>query len=186
MLEKHGAERIVAIEANSRAFLKCLVAKEVLDLRRAQFRCGDFVEYLRSTTDRFDLCVASGVLYHMKNPVELLTLLAKVSDRVFLWTHYYDAAVVAASEHVSARFTAATESTYGGFRHTLHRFEYSSDALGSHGFCGGGAEFSQWLERSDILAALAHVGLGDTEVAFEHKGHQNGPCFAVLAQRPTL
>src|SRR5205814_564703 len=40
MLEKMGAESIVAIEANTKAFLKCLIIKEILDLKSARFLCG--------------------------------------------------------------------------------------------------------------------------------------------------
>jgi hypothetical protein len=37
MLERLGAASILAIEANTRAFLKCLIVKELFDLRRARF-----------------------------------------------------------------------------------------------------------------------------------------------------
>lgn len=96
MLERFGATKIVAIEANTRAYLKCLLIKELLELKRVSFLCGDFIDYLRANQKRFDICVASGVLYHMLNPVELIALAAKVSDRLFLWTHYYDQKIIAA------------------------------------------------------------------------------------------
>lgn len=72
MLEKMGARSIVAVEANSRAYLKCLIVKELFELKRAKFLLGDFVAYLKNNTRHFDLCLASGVLYHMQNPAELL------------------------------------------------------------------------------------------------------------------
>ena len=46
-LEKMGAKSILALEANTRAFLKCLVVKEVYGLERAKFLCGDFMGFLR-------------------------------------------------------------------------------------------------------------------------------------------
>ena len=42
------------------------------------------------TTERFDLCWATGVLYHQVDPLALLRSIARVSDRVFVWTHFYD------------------------------------------------------------------------------------------------
>ena len=48
MLQKAGAREIVAVEANTRAYLKCLIAKEVLGLEAAHFTLGDFEEYLRA------------------------------------------------------------------------------------------------------------------------------------------
>jgi hypothetical protein len=71
MLERLGAKSVVAVEANARAYLKCLIVKELLGLERAQFLYGDFLEYLRQTSPKFDVCIASGVLYHMREPIEL-------------------------------------------------------------------------------------------------------------------
>jgi len=90
MLEKHGAKSVLAIEANSRAFLKCLIVKELLDLKKSRFLCGNFVEFLKTNDEKFDCCFATGVLYHMENPSELIYLISKTSDNVFMWTHYYD------------------------------------------------------------------------------------------------
>jgi SAM-dependent methyltransferase len=67
MFERLGAREVIAIEANPRAYLKCLIIKELLDLRRVRFLCGDFLEYLRADGTDFDLVFASGVLYHMRN-----------------------------------------------------------------------------------------------------------------------
>ena len=44
---------------------------------RVRFLCGDVVAYLKTTTISFDMCVASGILYHMSDPVELLWLLSQ-------------------------------------------------------------------------------------------------------------
>jgi hypothetical protein len=182
MLEQQGAASIVAIAANTRASQKCLITQGMLQLRRGQFLCGDFVEYLRSSTARFDLCLASGVLYHMKDPVELIALLSRSSDRVLLWTHYYDRALLSAKPHLSRRFVSATPAEYEGFRHTLNRYQYE-EALAYQGFCGGSNEFCHWLTRDDILGALRHFGLGDIQINFEQTDHPNGPCFAVAARR---
>src|SRR5215213_6466535 len=40
MLEQWGAASITSIEANTRAYLKCLIVKEVLGLQRVHFLCG--------------------------------------------------------------------------------------------------------------------------------------------------
>ena len=41
-----GAKKIIGIEANSRAYLKCLITKEILNLHDSKFLLGDFDEYL--------------------------------------------------------------------------------------------------------------------------------------------
>jgi hypothetical protein len=60
MLEQLGVASIVSIEASTRAFLRCLVVKELVGLERSRFLLGDFISYLRSG-ERYDLVVACGV-----------------------------------------------------------------------------------------------------------------------------
>lgn len=43
MLEQAGAAEVVAVEANTRSFLKCLCIKEVLGMRAVRFLLGDGV-----------------------------------------------------------------------------------------------------------------------------------------------
>src|SRR5215212_97505 len=95
MLELYGAASVISIEANTRAYLKCLIAKELLDMKRVKYLCGDFIEYLKTSAEQFDMIMGSGVLYHMRNPVELLSLLAGHTNRLFLWTHYFDPCIAA-------------------------------------------------------------------------------------------
>jgi hypothetical protein len=182
MLERFGAASIMSIEANTRAYLKCLIVKELLELKRVCFLCGDFVEWLRTNRTRFDVCIASGVLYHMRNPAELIALAAKASDRLFIWTHYYDQAIISKNPKLAHKFSSGMPNEYAGFQHTLYRQEYKA-ALNWIGFCGGSEEFSHWLSRDDILACLRHFGLNDIQTNFEQPDHPNGPGFALTAVR---
>ncbi len=184
MLEKMGASEITAIESNTRSFLKCLIIKELLKLERAQFLCGDFREFLRQqdASVKFQVCVASGVLYHMKNPAELIALLARhCSDYLFIWTHYYDADVILNNPGLSARFSGSTENEHEGFRHTLYRQEYQT-ALEWNGFCGGNAPTSAWLTRDDIMKCLEHFGFKIQAINFDQPNHPGGPAFALIAR----
>ena len=95
LLDRLGAKSVTAVEANSRAYLKCLLAKETLGMPRVRFLLGDCLEYLRAPGPRFDAAVACGILYHLTNPVELIELLAKRCDALFLWTVYFDPEFVA-------------------------------------------------------------------------------------------
>jgi hypothetical protein len=184
MLHQGGAASVVSIEANTQFYLKCLVVKELLNLQRVNFLCGNFVEYLREHQQRrFDVCVASGVLYHMENPVELLARLAKACNKhLFLWTHYYDAAEIAKRPIVAAKFTETRRADYEGMQHTLHRKEYGL-TLYWGGFCGGPAPVCNWLTRDDILQSLRHFGFKELKIGFERVDHPNGPSFAVIASK---
>ena len=126
MMQQNGAESILAVEANSRAYLKCLIIKEMFQLDRVRFLYGDFIEFLKFSEARFDFCMASGVLYHMRNPIELIDLIAQAADQVFIWTHYYDADLLNTNPTMSYRITTGTPSIYKDFSHTLYRQEYGA------------------------------------------------------------
>lgn len=180
MMANMGAASVTGVEANIRAFLKCLVVKEMLNTPRTRFLCGDFIAYLEEQQPRYDIVLASGVLYHMRDPVHLLDLINRTADRVYLWTHYYDPEVCGAVG--SARFPSATETESHGFKHTLYRHEYLH-LLQNEKFCGGGTTYTNWLTRSEIIGALRHFGFQQIETAFEQRDHQAGPAFAVVGLR---
>src|SRR5947209_4554424 len=69
-LEQMGAQ-VLAIEGNLINFLKCLIMKNALSIS-ATFLFGDFIQFMERSGKRFDICWASGVLYHAKDPIRLL------------------------------------------------------------------------------------------------------------------
>ncbi len=184
ILEQAGAKSITAIEANTQAYLKCLIVKELLDLKRVKFLCGDFMAYLREETGpTFDLGVACGVLYHMQNPVELIALLAKqCRQSIFLWTHYYDETLISQDPRTVYKHTGQTKAEYEGFEHTLYRYEYQ-EAKYMPGFSGAGTAFTHWLSRKDIIDCLAHFGFGEIKIGFDETHYRNGPALALIARR---
>jgi len=185
MLDRLGAADITAIEANRHAFLRCLVVKELLSIPSAHVLCGDFMAYLRQAVRsgaHWDLCLAVGVLYHQQDPVELLELATTVSDRLLLWTHYYDAEVIARRSDAAARFPSAREAERAGFIHTLYRHEYGP-ALGWGGFCGGPASWASWMARDDLFGALDHFGFDVVGVTDDDPNHPNGPALSIAARR---
>jgi hypothetical protein len=183
MLERLGAAQVLAIESNTRAFLKCLISKEILGLKHVQFLCGDFVEFLRVDATRYDVCVASGVLYHMQEPVELIALLAEhCTQHIFIWTHYYDQGLIRSAPRLAERFRGGARHEHRGYRYTLYRQEYGSGRRGE-GFCGSGAPSTHWMTRGDLLGSLDHFGFEVTGIAFDEPHHPNGPALALVARR---
>jgi hypothetical protein len=181
MAQIAGASHVTAVEANDKAYLKCLVVKELFGLDRCSFLCGDALEFLAAGDEKFDLCIASGILYHMVEPVRLIELISSRARRLIMWTHFYDDDALA-NRRLAKRLGAAQASEHAGFAHRVHRHRYGSDTrLG--GFCGGTQPYSHWLPREELLRALAHFGWGDVEIAFEEKSHPNGPALALVATR---
>jgi hypothetical protein len=182
MAQTAGASAVTAVEANSKAFLKCLVVKELLQLDRCSFLCGDALEFLGSGEEQFDLCIACGILYHMVEPVRLIDLISRRAGRLIMWTHFYDERALA-NRRLAKRLGPAQAAEHEGFRHHVHRHRYGFDTRFA-GFCGGTQPFSNWLPREDLLRALAHFGWRDVEVAFEDTSHPNGPALALVATKP--
>lgn len=181
MVAAERPARLVAIEGNRRAFLKCLIARNHLGFD-AEFRLGDFTAYLVATPDRYDMVLASGILYHMLDPVNLLEDIAKVAPALGLWTHVYDA------EHGRARAERTGEAVpdpvvvvHRGVEITLYEHRYG-EALAWGGFCGGAAPVSYWLTRDSLLAVLNNLGYRVT-IGDETRDNPNGPSILLWAER---
>lgn len=182
MFQKRGAKKVLAIEANTRAFLKCLCIKEIFNLDRVSFILGDFEKYLETDTAVYDMVFASGVLYHMSNPVSLLEHISRVSDRLFLWTHYYDKEIIRNNKTLRRKFGDLQELVQKG--ETYHYAQqYYKSSLDWAGFCGGLNPTSIWLTRESIIKALTNFGFEINAIGFDHPDHQNGPSFAICAQK---
>jgi len=182
MLQQAGAREVVAVEASTRAYLRCLMVKDLAGLDRVRFLCGDFVEYLRTGPGPFDVAVASGVLYHLANPVELLFRLADAAGSLYIWTHYFDEQIVASSPRLAGRFGPSNEAEVNGFGHRLHPFRYASGPVRAS-FCGGTRRSANWLTRDDLIAACRAAGFTGLTIGPEERDHPNGPCLALVARR---
>jgi hypothetical protein len=183
MLDLHAPEFIHAVEANKLSFLRCLVVKELLDLKRAKFFLGNFLLWLENTPVRYDLIIASGVLYHMQNPVRLLELLAIRSDAFYLWTHYASEEAMPSHDPRRGAFVGTAEvEDHHGVSVRLHWRSYHG-AWKSKSFCGGIHDLHRWIEKDDIVALIRALGFTDVRVAHDEPAHQNGPSFSVFARR---
>ena len=182
MLEQAGAASVYAIESNTRAYLKCLVAKEVLGMTRTKFGCGDFMAYLDQTDEQYDTIVAAGVLYHMKDPLRALQLIGSHTRRAYIWTHYYDQKVITDSWYLVQRFDPKPESESLADGHTveLHRQIYN-DSLGEQTYCGGGQNYSLWMTRDGLFDTLRHLGFTKFEIGYDEPLHPHGPSLALTA-----
>ena len=180
LLSRAGVRSVTAIEAHAQSYLKCLVAKELLGVERVNFLYGDAVEFLRSNQHVYDICFASGFLYHMTDPLELLRLVARSSRSVFLWTVCWDLDFALQHPEVRAGSDGIEEVEFEGRTYALHRHEYGK-GLDYSRFWGGPAPFSRWMEREQILEALAQLGF--TRQVHETEQNPNGTALRVVAAK---
>ena len=178
MFENMGAKSVTAIESNTRSFLRCLCVKQIFNLKRVNFVLGNFLPYLENTK-KVDFLFASGVLYHMTDPLILLKFMCACTDRLFIWTHYYDEDVVARREDI---LLFAVPEAIGGTQYRGAKRLYPEAALNWQGFSGGADSYSIWLERASLLNFLQANGF-EVSINFDHKEHPNGPALALCARR---
>jgi SAM-dependent methyltransferase len=180
MMAERGAS-VLAIESNTRAYLKCLIVQSALKFD-AQFMLGDFRPYLASGKDHFDLLVASGVLYHMTDPVALLRDMCRVSKAIGIWTHYYDPRVIEARPDLTKKFDKKPKLVdVNGRRLELYRQAYLA-ALEWGGFCGGADDHSYWMTLEGIESVFDACGF-DVELGAVESIHPNGPCATLFARK---
>jgi SAM-dependent methyltransferase len=181
LIDRLGAASVTAVEANARAYLKCLIAKETFGMSsRTRFLLGDVLSYLQTTDRIFDITIACGILYHLTNPVELLELLGQRSRAIFLWTVFYDPEFVAKNPVPGAKFSDVLPMNHAGYAHTVHRFNYGP-SLDWKGFCGGGEIYSYWMEKPEIIGALEKFGFTDFRV--EQHPNIHGSALMLAARK---
>ena len=172
-LEQLGASRVLAIEANAEAYLKCLIMKETLGMRNVNFMLGDFNLFLANASQQFDLVFCVGVLYHMEDPLKLIRNIARSTDKCFVWTHYHDINQPMSREPSSV--------LVDGFSATYFRSPYR-DRAQPH-FWGGNKSSSSWMQRDDIVAAFRHFGFERVDIINDEPNGANGPNFCLAASR---
>ena len=183
LFDRHGPAVLHSIEANKLSFLRCLIVKEILNLKHAKFFLGDFTPWLEHAPDRYDLIVASGVLYHMQDPVRLLELISKKTDALYLWTHYYDLNAMPADDLRHTPFVGEPEiRIINGISVHLYKRSYHG-AWQNKSFCGGIHDLHRWIEKNDIINIIRSLGMDDIRIAHDEPTHQNGPSFSIFARR---
>ena len=176
-----GAGSVLSIEASRANFLKCLVVKNIFGLN-ASFLHGDFQSYLESTRASFDICWASGVLYHLAEPVALLVGIRRVATSTFIWTQYFDEDVLRRSGNYDRFFDASRDRTipFGGRTVCLHYRRYDEQA--GLQFSGGQESYSYWMSKEDIMFVLASLGFDEIIMGVDNPEHPPGPAMFFIAR----
>jgi hypothetical protein len=180
-LEQLGAQ-VLAVEGNVGNFLKCLIVKNALSMS-TRFLLGDFVQFMESCRERFDICWASGVLYHAKDPIALLKGACRVAPTVFLWTHYFDEEIVSRSPEQLRFFRSNLDKRVkaGDREIVLHYRSYVQKK--GRLFTGGPDEYSYWMSKDDIIAILAEEGLVHVVIGGDDPHLNRGPAFFLMGSR---
>lgn len=179
MMAEQGASSILSIEANSRAFMKCLIVNSIFKKDNIDFVLGNFDLFLEENT-RFDFILASGVIYHCENPVKTIVNMCRSSDCIGIWSHYYSESVVRALYADKFEYDGQWLE-YDGFKANCFTHNYI-EGLEIEGFCGGGNAYTRWMDRDSWFGLFDALGF-DFEVLEESADHPNGPQFTAVAKK---
>jgi len=184
MLQRAGAGSVLSVESNSRAYLKCLIVKEILGLDKVRFVLGDAYRFLEADRSTFDLAIAYGILYHLRDPHRLFELLVprmRSGGRLLLWTHHWTESVETDCATLRGHFTGSRRVDLpDGKSLLLVKHDYGSSFF-NRGFFGGNAGYSEWMSREGILDAA--VAFGFQPEAVEDVAHPNGPSIAATFRK---
>lgn len=180
LMSKAGAREIIAIEANARAYLKCLVAKEVMGIERANILLGDALPFLAAPPRRFDLGVACAFLNHFVDPLEVVEGLARCCDAVFIWNVVYHPSLFERQPELRPSFGPPVDAVRGEFKHRLFPMFYG-DGIDYRQFWGGTKPSCCWMESDEILRALRHFGFANHRHSLEDNPF--GKALSVVATR---
>lgn len=156
-LELHGASNVISFEANVEAFLRCLILKNALSLK-AKFMLGDFVEFTSKTTEQFDLAYASGVLYHLLDPLSFLMDCGRIANHLFIWSLYYDDEAISSVPAERERFKGVEQRRVGGEEFTYYTRFVEAGTETMPKYQGAINDRSVWMTIDDIRKAIKLAG----------------------------
>ena len=187
-LEKLGA-KVTAIETNVDAFFRCLILKNAFNMN-ANYWIGNFMEFLKGDNlPHIDIMYASGVLYHLLDPIDFLDRCSKYVRKLFLWTHYYNDRSVkrfeAQADHPEAKsFKNRKKSLreYKGKTFTYYEKTYDTGHVKSLHYIGGINPTCNWMSRDDLLASIEAAGYTILKTVEDEKDNKILPSINIFAE----
>jgi len=153
MLHNLGAKEILSIEGREENYVKCCVMKNIFKLKNCTFILADLEYEDLEKYGKFDCCICLGVLYHLVNPYEFLKKLSKITDVLFLWTHFSDENYPK-SKTYEISSNDEKNLVYKG-KDQVEDIKDGQAGLENRAF---------WFFKEDLLKALKDVGFKNCEV----------------------
>jgi len=168
-----GAKSITAIESNREFYFKTSLVKDAFNLDNLKLYFADCNVLLKDKElfpDKcFDMLYASGVLYHMSNPVETIEIFSRLADTIYVNSHV-------ASEHVpSGEWTELSDSV--GNKYSCRENTYNK---GQH--WGGVDESALWLSRQSMFDVFTNHGY-KIQILEDSENNVRGNYLGFLAQK---
>lgn len=158
-------KRVLAIEGRASSIEKARFAQRLLRLSNVEFVEANLENANLETYGRFDAVFCVGLLYHLPEPWTLIARCARVSPRIFIWTHY------AADDK-----TQEVNDYQGAW--------YSEKGL--HDPLSGLSEASFWPTLESLKLILAERGFPYVRVIRDSPKHPHGPAVTLAASKTEI
>ncbi len=106
-------QRLVGLEGRSENIERARFAAELLGRGNIEFRRADLDNERLGRYGRFDAVFCAGLLYHLTRPWCLIEEIAKVTDRLFLDTHYSETEEVTQNGYVGSIYQEGSDPLSG-------------------------------------------------------------------------
>lgn len=157
-----GVAKVVGLEGRPENIARSQFVLKLLGATNAEVRQANLEDLDLAALGHFDAVFNVGLLYHLPRPWELLDRIARVTDAMFLSTHYCTDAKV-----------DATENGYAGYWYQEYGYEDRLSGLAPRSF---------WPTRDALLAMVATAGFPTVTVTYEEADHPNGPLICLAAR----
>ncbi|HMV46489.1 MAG TPA: class I SAM-dependent methyltransferase [Blastocatellia bacterium] len=156
-----GVRRVVGIEARQENLARATLAKKLLGANNIEFVQANLEATDLASYGKFDALFCSGLLYHLPEPWLLVQQFPRVSQNLFLWTHY------------AADPTADT--LVNGYRGIWYQEGGIADPL------SGVSATSFWPTLGSLLAMLQENGYRSVHILDNQTQHPHGPGVTLAA-----
>jgi len=151
MMHNFGAKKIISLEGRLSSYIKCCAIKNIFELTNAKFYFEDLRSVELKKFGKFDVCLCSGILYHLPNPAELIAKISEVAPRILINSHYSNDKIPHSEE---------VEIIMNGKKYKGKKYDGEDiDNINS-----GLQQYSFWFYKDDFIQALKDVGYDKVEV----------------------
>ena len=163
---------MLGVEANPDFFLKCLIIKNQFRLDNVEFVYGDCMEVLSRPRFRqapwFDVCICSGIIYHMEDPLAFIDLVVGTAPTIYVWTQ------VASESFPKGDWTELQDGEMRTYK--VRRNNYTTEK-----HWGGVSTGAYWMTEESVVQAFADRGFNAQDL--ERQLSPSGDAVSFIARR---
>jgi SAM-dependent methyltransferase len=161
-----GVREVVAIEGRAANMRKLELVQRLSGITNARV-----VEANLESTDltqfgQFDAVFCSGLLYHLPEPWALIEQLARITPKLFIWTHYGDDISAGEVRH--------------GLRGHVHVEGGPDEPL------SGLSQTAFWPTLGSLITLLTSCGFASVDIIYHDPQHPNAPAVTIGAAKAPI